>query len=322
MNDDRVTEREVSDWLRAGRGFSSGDVSRSIRILRSLIDIQRMLFSLVASMDIRLALAAADILGRASSQLSIFGPSSDEIISFLGENHRLNCRGISGEITASAAKNMVLRSFVRRKGLEGLAPFIRISGAEYLFHLHEKKLPAVFVFGHNGPILGIPAAFYSLNIPVLVVRRESPVPYPVPPNIDYCFTEAGLKGRTMALKLAIDRLRSGGFVLLAMWGKASSNKDAFQFLGRNTYFAPGFALAARVSGAAVIPVSSRWAQGRKCINIHFHDSLPQPDCSPESADIFDRSLVKEAAQWLEAGLRSMPGQIQVKQMRYYLKGYG
>ncbi len=305
MNDIRVTEKEASDWLRAGRDFSSGGAGRrSIRFARSLIDI-------------RFALAAAGILGRASSRLSLFGPSPDEIAKFLGGSCGANWRGISREITASAAKNMVLRSFVGRKGIEGLAPFVRISGAEYLYHLNEKNLPAVLLFGHNGPTLGILGGLFQLNIPVLVIRRDA-VPYPVPPNISFCITEGKVRKRALALKLAIDRLRAGGMVLLALWGRSRPREGTLEFMGRNTYFTPGFAAAARLSGAPVIPVSSGWARGRQFIELHFSDPLTQPGCSPEAADIFDRSLINEAAQWLEAGLRSVPGQIQLNQLRSFL----
>jgi hypothetical protein len=322
LNNNQFTEREISDWMRDVQDFPSQVITPGrVKWLKSVIDISRRLFSVIALLDPPLGLKAAGIAGSLLGRLPIFGPSPDEVREFLGDLPKMDYAGISSEIAASGAKNMVLRSFVRRKGLWGLAPFIRISGEEYLCDLHEKKLPAVLVFGHNGPILGILAGLYRLNIPVLVVRKEYPVPYPIPPNISYCFTEGKLKGRAVALKLAIDRLRSGGFVLLALWGKGTSKKDAVEFMGRNAYFAPGFAIAARVSGAPVIPVSSRWAKGRKLIDLYFHDPLPRPDCPPDAGDIFDRSLIKEAAQWLETGIRSTPGQTQVKQMHFFLRNH-
>jgi len=314
-----ITEKEVSDWMRAGQGSSLRNISPCrIKWSRSIIDISSRPFSAIAMLDLPIALAAAGMFGRLSCRLSMFGPSPDEIRAFLGDGPNLDHAGISREITASAAKNMVLRSFVSRAGLEGLAPFVRISGAEYLCRLHEKRLPAVLVFGHNGPIPGILAGLYRLDIPVLVMKKRNTVAHPIPPNISYCFTEGGLKNRALALKLAIDRLRSGGVVLLALWGDGSSKKDAVEFMERNIFFWPGFTAAARVSGAPVIPVFPRWRQGRQFIDLHFYDPLPLPDYPPDAGDIFDRALIKEAARWLEARIRSVPGQIQLNQLRSFL----
>jgi lauroyl/myristoyl acyltransferase len=323
MSNNQITKKEIFDWMRVGQGFSSQEISpRRIKWSRSFIEIFRRFFSGIALVNLPLALAAAGMAGRYSGRLSVFGPSTDEIRAFLGDVPKLDHAGISREIAASAAKNMVLRSFVGHAGLDGLAPYIRISGAEYLCHLNERRLPAILLFGHNGPIPGILAGLIRLKIPVLVFKDKGSVLYPIPPNIKYCFTEGGVKNRAVALKLAIDQLRSGGFVLLAIWGEGSSDKDAVDFMGRKTSFTPGFAMAARVSAAPVIPVFSRWAQGRQFIDLHFYDPLPWPDCPSDAGGIIDRSLINEAAQWLEAGIRSVPGQIQLNQLRSFLAGRG
>ncbi|MBN1627205.1 MAG: hypothetical protein JW944_11830 [Deltaproteobacteria bacterium] len=323
MIDKQVKAREVTDWLRVGRGSSLQAITpRRIEQVRSAMDFfRRILFAFVLA-DLPLGLSITGLAARLSCRAGIFGLFPDEIHRFLGDVPGMDYARISRDVAASAAKNMMLRSFVRYKGLEGLAPFIRISGQEYLCSLHEKGRPAVLVFGHNGPVLGILAALYRLNLPVLVMRKESPVPYPVPPGFDYCFMKGGLKNRTMALKLSIDRLRSGGIVLLALWGKGGSGKDAIEFMGRNVSFGPGFAVASRVSQAPVIPVSSGWIKGRKFMGIHFHDPLKRPDCPHDEGANFDRMLIKEAAQWLEREIRAMPGQIQINQLRSILGAYG
>lgn len=323
MIDNQIKEREVSDWLRVGRGSSLQDITpRRIKRVRTIIDIFRRIFSAVALANLPLGLAAAGIAGRLSCRLSVFGPLPDEIKMFLGDSPGTDYAAVSREISASAARNMVLRTFVRHKGLEGLAPYVRISGEGYLCRLHEKGQPSVIIFGHNGPVLGILAGLYRLNLPVLVMRKESPVPYPAPPGFDYCFMKGGLKNRTLALKLSIDRLQSGGLVLLALWGKGGSGEGAVEFMGRDVSFGPGFAVAARVSQAPVIPVSSRWVKERRFIDIRFHSPLKRPDCPPEDGSNFDRVIIKEAAQWLERDIRDVPGQIQINQMRSLLGVYG
>jgi len=322
MIEKQVKAREVTDWLRAGRGSSPRDIApRRIEQVRSIMDVFRRIMFAFALADLPLGLSIAGFAARLSCRAGIFGLLPDEICRLLGDAPGTDYARISRDVAASAAKNMVLRSFVRLKGLEGLSPFVRISGQEYLCSLHEKGRPAVLVFGHNGPILGIPAALYRLKLPVLVMRKESPVPYRAPSNIDYCFMKGGLKNRTMALKLSIDRLQAGGIVLLALWGKGGSGKDAVDFMGRGVFFGPGFAVAARVSKAPVIPVSSVWVKGRKFMDIRFHDPLKRPDCPTDDGVNFDRMLIEEAARWLEREIRAMPGQIQINQMRSILGVY-
>lgn len=322
MIEKQVKGREVTDWLRVGRGPSSHDITpRRIEQVRSVMDVFRRILFAFTLANLPLGLSIAGLAARLSCRAGVFGPLPDEIHRLLGDVPGMDYTRVSREISASAAKNMMLRSFAGHKGLEGLAPFVRISGQEYLCRLHEKGRPVVIIFGHNGPVLGILAGLYRLNLPVLVMRKESPVPYKAPPGFDYCFMKGGLKNRTLALKLSIDRLQSGGIVLLAVWGKGGSGKEAVEFMGRNVFFGPGFAVAARVSKAPVIPVSSRWVKGRQFMDIHFHDPLRWPDCPPEDGVNFDRTLIIGAAQWLENEIRALPGQIQINQLRSILGVY-
>jgi lauroyl/myristoyl acyltransferase len=94
-----------------------------------------------------------------------------------------------------------------------------------------------------------------------------------------------------------------------------------QLFGRTFSYAPGPFAAARLTGAAVTPVTATWNVDRK-IEIALGAPLnvaepPKPisSYSREVAAAMDQSLANQAAAWFERFFRAQPEQISIGLLR-------
>jgi hypothetical protein len=103
--------------------------------------------------------------------------------------------------------------------------------------------------------------------------------------------------RSAALHAAAKALRAGGFVLLHGdgWGSA---RVPTTVLGREFSMSRGAFALSRLTGAAVVPLASRWEQGRPYVSIG----------EPIAAGSVDE-MAAALASWLDGYLRERPGEL-------------
>lgn len=167
--------------------------------------------------------------------------------------------------------------------------------------LTDLRGPLILTSFHIGAYPAIGAAFEQLPGNVLVLHRGGFAPRPgvtlVPPGQDEW-------ERARAFKRALETLRSGRFVFVAVDGGyredgyESSTVGAPFFGGTITLARGAFALA-RITGTPIVPLVARWEGSRVAIS-SAAAIAPRPD---------DREMAAAAARWLESYLREFPGEV-------------
>ena len=111
-------------------------------------------------------------------------------------------------------------------------------------------------------------------------------------------------------------VKSGGFVLMALDGIVGGPSIPVEFLGATTYFRRGIATLHQITGAPVIPMMGRWGPdgGMDCI---VNEPFAMPDSQGMTGEERARALMTVAARWLEAHVRSHPGELRGLE-RYFL----
>lgn len=322
MLNPKITKKEINSWTRfdleTDTGRQSAIVPAVTAYFRSIADIFHRFLSGLVYFHPQAGFALAGHLGRMASLSSLFGPAPKEVAAFLQGRSQKECRTIAREISASALKNLALRSLAENAGLDRVSRLIRPQGIEDLRCVLAQSRPVVFVFGHNCPLLGILAGLSQIDHPLLVIRAKRPFQYRIPGHITSCFTRGTVRGRILALKAAVDQLKSGGAVMMALWTSRRTGTDQEILMGRRMPLRRGFAAAARITGAAVVPVFSSWEQNGR-IDLNVFPPFSTPDPCRVSKEAFEHGLMDQARLWLEERIRSAPAQIQIDQLRLFLK---
>ena len=290
-------------------------VSAVARVLRGGIEGCGRLLLAVMRRNFRKGLALAGAGGYGLGRTRLLGPSCSEIRSlFGGDLSRVRCRRIGAQMAASAAKNLALRNFVGQIGIEGLEPVLCCHGLEIPRALHRQGVPVIFIFGHNGPIPAIVPSLHRCPYPLLVLKKAAAPPERVPENIRYCVVDDVQAGGSFMLKTAVAHLRRRGAVLMALWPLQQGKAIPTSFFGRPMALSRGFAAAARITGAAVVPVFSAWRKDG-LIDVEIFPPLCASGFRSEDGLAQESALLAQASGWLEQRIRMFPGQIQLDQLR-------
>ncbi len=262
----------------------------------------------------------ARIMGRISYLLFFDRPSQKEVGAIFGDLKKSDLSQIARDITINKHKKFILRNLMIYGGIKRLFPLIECHGVDKLINLHKQQLPAILIFGHIGPSFAILAKLSQLGIPALILkyRNESWIPE----KFEVYTTRGGPDRKAFILKSALDYLRTGGFVLIAIDERVGTSECEVTFMGRKTTFRRGFATLSRLTGAPVIPTIASWSPQAKYIDLTFYDPLSTPDLPPDAGIAYDNCLVAEAAQWLEERILSDPGLLTPKHLRRYVQFFG
>jgi len=112
----------------------------------------------------------------------------------------------------------------------------------------------------------------------------------------------------IALKTAVERLRQGGVVVMAVDGRKGLNEMTAPLLGYRIHIAKGIGVLARLTGASIIPALATWGSGDWSIDYRIFDPLPLPPLASMKPDDWDREIVGRAVRFFEEILRTYPGQ--------------
>lgn len=157
--------------------------------------------------------------------------------------------------------------------------------------------PAVLATFHVGPMHAVGAWLERLPAEVLVLQAGHEAKSPPRPGRTTLHVAANEWSRAAAFRTAVETLRSGAFVFLAVDGSGSRPVEAPLF-GRTVGLARGAFALSRITGAPIRPVAPRW-RGYG-VEIVAGEPVPPAD---------DRAMAAVLTGWLEAFVREAPGEI-------------
>lgn len=149
---------------------------------------------------------------------------------------------------------------------------------------HDVRSPTVLATVHLGPMEAAGLLLGDLDGPVLAFTAGMPSR----PGIRTVDASGGEWSRTAGMLEAVRCLRAGGSVFLAVDAGESNARVDIPLLGRKLSIASGGFALARLSGAPLVPVATRWRDRR--IEIE-----PGPRISAAS----DQEMGAALAAWLE-----------------------
>jgi Bacterial lipid A biosynthesis acyltransferase len=243
-----------------------------------------------------------DLLSGPFYELFGMGTSRFELESFFGVPPECS-RRVAWASAGACCKNWNLQRVVRRFGLEAAAELLDWArGPQELCHWHQTGQPLILVTWHSGAPYGVAAGLWKIGIKTLFLVGPPP-PFPPPDGLTYVATEGdGLK-RAEALHGALRHLRDGGAVYVVA-DHPTYSKTQVPMWGRQISFAPSIGMLARVSGAMVIPILSRWTpRGR--IEIKYGDPFRYHQGGPDD-------LYRRVGEWFEAHFLAHPEELEPK----------
>jgi len=187
-------------------------------------------------------------------------------------------------VAAAIERHDVIRVFIRRSrfvwGEAWIERTVEIRGAHLLARL--RGTPVLMVGWHAGLNQLLPAALAQWGRDGVMLLHD-PGPVTRTHGLELLATVGGAQKRALNLLRAAQVLRSGKAALvLAGVGERplAGSSPTLSFLGREVYIAPGIAVLARLSGAALVPAEGRLEGSRLIVEIfdpletgpHDHDT--------------------------------------------------
>ena len=199
-------------------------------------------------------------------------------------------------IGALSERNEVFVRAVRRSGPDAFRPLVTIPDA-----LRELEGPCILGAFHVGALHATGMALEQMEHAVLGFREGDFVPLRAPAEVRRVGVDEQQRARSF--HAALERLRAGGIVLLAL-DVAPGAAIPTQCLGRDLQLARGAFALARLARAPIVPFAMRWtAQGAEA---HLGTPLVAES---------EGELAQSAASWLEAYLRERPTEIMLGLLR-------
>jgi hypothetical protein len=181
-------------------------------------------------------------------------------------------------------------------GSQALVPYVRLDGWEPLRALHAAGQPAIVVSWHLGSVPLGQAAFMKAGMPHLALERH----HGIGERHVFAFPAGDRAAGAVALKRAIEHLRSGGIVRLMMDGDGPALR--VPCLGRMIMIARGAVSLARVSGAPLFPMASRWDRAAGCGVVELGAPIAAPTGRRRPADV-EQAIGVAALRWLDGHLQ-------------------
>jgi lauroyl/myristoyl acyltransferase len=257
----------------------------------------------------RLALTAAALAGYLGLTVPSDAIGLDEVGALLGHVPRNRLASIRRAIYGHTTRTTLFFDLLARGELERLRPCLRVNGFERLHALVAKRAPAILLNWHTGPYRAVGTALYVLGFEPLVMEHHA-IPHSVTVPLERVAAAGDTWTATAALKAVLDRLRCGGFVLMAGDGYEGARSVEAEVLGRRLTFRQGLATLVRLSGAPVLPIVASWRGGSIVVTLH----PPRDLWDGGDAD----AVVQACARWLDGYLRAYPEELWPDRMREML----
>lgn len=253
----------------------------------------------------------AEAEARAETELARLGPPVETALGLLfGPLDPTAAAARTRRCVRNSVRNDLVQILRVHRRFPELLERFRCHGAEPLLDLRRAGQGALVLFAHVGPRSGVGAALSRLGVPAMGLRQGTAGAPLELEGIELCRAAPGSPESLLFLKRAAARLREGGCVLQAVDGELGTGHQEQPCLGRRLPFARGPFVLQELTGAAVVPVTVRWAEDG-AIDAWFEPPL----CPPGSGA---RLQPAEVAAWLEARLREDPAQMRLNKLRDYV----
>ena len=273
----------------------------------------------------RIGFYCSAVIGRMAGHLHLYGVTARDVEAILGPLPNQRCLAIAQTISAATWMQRIHRRLVTRVGYDWLCRNVVSHSSAHFQRMDTDKRPTILLFMHSGPFLAIVATLHQLRIPALVMTRGQY--HPGSTTLKRCTVPiADVSRRAAAFKCALDKLRSGGIV---MWALDSSHKGSqvdVPLFGRNYTFTRAPFAAARLTDAALVPVTASWmSRGRfgvwanRTPRLSARSGLSSGNSKHEGV-AFDQALAVDTANWFEGYYREHPEEIPHDLIRHLLLG--
>jgi hypothetical protein len=254
----------------------------------------------------RLALAAADGVGRWRNRLSRRWPSPEQVRSLFPHLGAREAAAVAWRIGGLEARNRAWIEGLRQGGLDPLRPLVRTPPE--VAALRPPLLLAIF---HVGAVHALSPAFEQLSAPVIALRHG--VLYQGRPPLTVMTTEGGAEERRKLFQRLLAQLQGGGFVATALDVVPGVGLQA-PCLGHTITLARGPFGLARLAGVPIVPLVGRFRNGG--VEIVVGEALAIPEV--EDAAEWESAATAAAAGWLERYLLPAPAEIGLGLLRNLL----
>ncbi len=261
--------------------------------------LERGLAPLVARHP-RMALPAASGLGALRNRLSRRWPSPEQVQALFPHLVPRAAARVAWKIGALEARNRLLVDAIRREGLEPVRRLMRPLSEAFA----ALRPPLILGTFHVGAVQALGAAIERLPGPVLVLRLGAL--YSPRPPVEILSTEGDDQRRAFSFQRALDHLKEGGFVVLALDGSPGPGLRV-PCLGRTLELARGPFALARLTGAPLVPLVARWRK-----------SEVEAEVGAAIGGMEEGALAASAARWLEGYLMAAPEEIGLGLVRALL----
>ncbi|MCA9778174.1 MAG: hypothetical protein KC800_15715 [Candidatus Eremiobacteraeota bacterium] len=246
-------------------------------------------------------------LGTPLHELFGVGASRYEYEELLGVSPELAGK-LARTSAALSCRNWNHQRFVRRFGLDCVQRSVCWSNfPDELVQLQRESKPVILLGWHSGVPYGLAAGLAQQGLQALFCVGPKP-PFVVPEGLTFVATSGGDLARAEALHKTLLSLRAGGTIYMVADAPTSSENRVTMW-GRAVSLAPGIGMLAKVTGATVIPVVSRWRENGG-VELVCGESLPE--CRSEA------ELYQQIGLWFEQRFRSHPEELEQKYMMRWL----
>jgi lauroyl/myristoyl acyltransferase len=252
--------------------------------------------------------ALSGMIGRLTYPFSP-DPSAADVGSLLPDLPPRRLRRIAREIRAHTFKNVDLVTVLNHAGLESIFPVVRCRGGDFLREMHARGQPAILISWHIGAhFYTIVAGLHRLGVPAHFLGQD--FGKRLPPGFGILPPGKTLMDRALSVRRALQHLRQGGALVIALDGADGDSTFQASFMGRQVCLRRGPALLARLSGAPLIPIIQSWESWSGAVTLEIHKPLPHAHFSGDK-DSFDSALLTAAMSWFEAYLRASPERLSL-----------
>lgn len=214
---------------------------------------------------------------------------------------------VTHQIGFNAIRNVCLKTVASVPG--PWQALVRCPDRDHAQAVRDLEGPAILAFWHFGPVNMLPLGFQRIGVSAPVFTRATPTGWTA--NVER-LTVHDPQQSVSALRRALQHLKKGGKVAVAIDGSMGKRDVEIPFLGRRFAVSRGASGLARLTGAPVIPCTMQWESKGWEMSVRVFEPLPRPSTS--DPDAFERELLVSAGRCFESYCRRHPGQLKIDQI--------
>lgn len=242
-------------------------------------------------------------------------PSAEEWRAAFGDAVAEDWEAMAREFVKSQYRLILIQRIAARGGLERITPMTRWVGGKHLARIREAGGPAIITTGHAGPTIGIWAALAGMNIGLIRVQATE---WEVAPP-GWTILSAEQSGGGYVIKKCLKHLRGGGWVAIPYDSfSAEPGHRRVELLGRAMPLPRGIVALAELSGAPLIPVTPRWTEDGRGIEIEVQEPIETQRRPGEEDEAYEMRILGEAMGRLESYLKERPYELHRMRLQYLL----